>query len=500
MHACIHACTSVSATTMSTPTSKSDPGNGSSKSSRARHLTSPGIPPAESLSSHHSLYDSYVFRFRSGGWILLCCLALLVPLKLWIEQQTTTPHLSVMFQSNETNNSSSRSSSSSSNPLSSSGNQSVVPNRTISTSIQRPSRSNQTLFLSTTDQPSVRSWDDDDDDKDTAVVEPVCSPIDEIGPLTRRAGTTLGYYSSIYEPGFLTGSGLLPTTDGPAVCEFQITGFTHHFVHGMEQLYRCLCFWLAQNERSAVLIYNQKFAGVKVFYAGFLEALERVFHVAIVPDYTGPSVRQDLSIRDGHAPFGMLGPAYAQTMSRRIFQFYNLSKVLDDAALRREQRFPRIGILNRNGDIERTLLNADELHRRLLNESSKRHAFTVHPIQYFETSSFLAQVKYYGSVDIVISPHGAQLSAMPFLPPCGSVLELYPKGYWLPDYFGTLASGAGIAHAYFHLCAGPNYFGGRKTRSAKLCPPLDPLVDGVWELVTDWKQCVASYNESSLTI
>jgi len=236
---------------------------------------------------------------------------------------------------------------------------------------------------------------------------------------------------------------------------------------------------------------------VKVFYAGFLEALEQVFHVSIVPDYTGPSVKQDLSIRDGHAPFGMLGPAYAQTMSRRIFQFYNRSKVLDDAALRRDQQMPRIGILNRNGDIERTLLNADELHRQF-NKSSKRHGFTVAPVQYFETASFLNQAKYYMSVDIVISPHGAQLGAMPFMPPCGSVLEIYPKGYWMPDYFGTLASGAGLAHAYFHLCAEPNYFGGSATRSVKLCPPLDPLVDAVMELVKDWKQCVAGYNESSL--
>lgn len=348
--------------------------------------------------------------------------------------------------------------------------------------------------IATFDQPLSTSGSDSHD-KDNALqgrhshVISVCQE-DFIGSFTRRS-TTSGYYLRPAQQGFLSGAGLSSTSPGPAVCEFQVTAWTHHFVHGMEQLYRCFCWWQSNPSRQPVLVYNQKEGQKSQFYSGYLSALRDVFSVSIVPSHPGPSVKQDMHTRDGLAPFGMLGPQYAQTLSSRILTFYNRSHVFAWAKSRRSSKVPRIGIINRHFDIDRSLLNIKQLHAEIELASNMSSLFTIAPVAYFENSSFLDQIEYYSSVDIVITPHGAQLTSIPFMPPCGSVLELYPKDYFIPNYFGTLASGAGLAHSYIHLSSGPDIYR-PMARHQKVCPPVDPIVQALKQLVKDWKNCVKS--------
>jgi hypothetical protein len=50
------------------------------------------------------------------------------------------------------------------------------------------------------------------------------------------------------------------------------------------------------------------------------------------------------------------------------------------------------------------------------------------------------------SIDILVSPHGAQVTNGAFIPTCGGIIEIFPTGYWAPHYFGSLARCTGHYH------------------------------------------------------
>jgi hypothetical protein len=203
--------------------------------------------------------------------------------------------------------------------------------------------------------------------------------------------------------------------------------------------------------------------------------------------------------------------------------------------------FPRIAIVNREG--YRKLVNAyeiaKEVEQRLAvlwkttnssdssrtvpssssSSSSSRNmpgivssspsppsTTSAHPISLvsFDGWSFADQVLFMNSVDVIISPHGAQLTSIPFLPPCASILELFPQGYHPPYYFGTLAAASGITHSYTSLTRGyEHYFKeeiqigmanatNRNTcRNVQLCPPVLDLVEQIMTVIQQWhERCV----------
>jgi hypothetical protein len=115
------------------------------------------------------------------------------------------------------------------------------------------------------------------------------------------------------------------------------------------------------------------------------------------------------------------------------------------------------------------------------------------------------QVEYLASVDILLSPHGAQLSGIPFLPDCAGVLELFPTGYLWPRYFGSLAAVSGVSHSYMYLgSGGPPGSKARQqeidegmntsqsrtqARAASLCPHPGALARSVVVIVREWQAC-----------
>jgi Glycosyltransferase 61 len=117
-----------------------------------------------------------------------------------------------------------------------------------------------------------------------------------------------------------------------------------------------------------------------------------------------------------------------------------------------------------------------------------------HPVRIvsFDGWSFAEQVVFMNSVDVLISPHGAQLTSIPFLPNCASILELFPQGYHPPYYFGSLAVASGVTHSYTSLTRGfQQYFQDEiqtgmanatncnACRNVQLCPPVLDLVEQI---------------------
>ena len=150
----------------------------------------------------------------------------------------------------------------------------------------------------------------------------------------------------------------------------------------------------------------------------------------------------------------------------------------------------RIGILDRLGS--RQLLNHEEIFAALQGLVST-------PVSYktFEGASFEEQIDFYSSIDILVTPHGAQLSGAPFMPSCGAVLELLPKSYHCQFFFGSLISSANLTSSYLYLSDGDpqkEIWTSRSERVAArkgaLCPPVSSIVSSVRSLIDKWEQCV----------
>ena len=324
---------------------------------------------------------------------------------------------------------------------------------------------------------------------------------------------------------FLTGPGLEQSLldDDPAICEFM--GGQFHFPHAMEQLYSCFSWWQAHPHSPSVLVYNSSKAfpsgfrkqGLRhrsPFVQGILEHFEQVVGVEIV-DQISSDHEVGLVVFRGTEPnakygnfvmrlFQLRGPQDALALSLGVLRHNERTKTIQAATARKKRLVPRVAILNRgyrHDKPERSLLNAQQVRNalKLASHSNNETLYSVAPVAYFESASFLDQVDFFSYNDIVISPHGAQLTGIAFLPSCGSVMELFPKGYSIPEVFGSLAATSGLHHSYIymsqgeeteenaiHMQGGPNR---EASRSVDFCGTPSQIVDAVQLLVEEWKQC-----------
>ena len=191
-------------------------------------------------------------------------------------------------------------------------------------------------------------------------------------------------------------------------------------------------------------------------------------------------------------------------MTKKILQYYNLSHHVKLSQVERKKSYiPRVSLLNRKKT--RRMRNADDLRDRLLHLSNEKNSrFTVSPVLYFESASFLEQAQAFASTDILISIHGAQLTGLPFMPRCSSLLEIFPFQYQLPAFYGGLASAANIS---YHFVTFENHtpefdlISRRKNqsqaiivRSQNYCLPVENISNLILQLVDEWKSCVQNHN------
>jgi hypothetical protein len=177
----------------------------------------------------------------------------------------------------------------------------------------------------------------------------------------------------------------------------------------------------------------------------------------------------------------------------------------------REGLFPRIAIVNREGP--RKIFNAPEIAHEVesilstwnrVNEDELAPPTTTTTttlsirIVTMEDWSFEEQIQFFSTVDVLISPHGAQLTSIPFLPNGASVLEVFPLGYEQHAFFGTLAAICGVTHAYTYLSQGDRQKEVQvgmidlptriQRRSAQLCPAVTDLSHFILTMVKQWQE------------
>ena len=109
----------------------------------------------------------------------------------------------------------------------------------------------------------------------------------------------------------------------------------------------------------------------------------------------------------------------------------------------------RIGIINRTHknakgkyrEGNRILLNCVDIKK-----SIKKNFNIDTQIVNFDNFSFNEQINFCYNHDIIISPHGAQLASIPFMPDYSLVIEVTHKDYYIDYYFKKLAINSGKSH------------------------------------------------------
>lgn len=217
-----------------------------------------------------------------------------------------------------------------------------------------------------------------------------------------------------------------------------------HFPHAMQQLYRCFTYWLDYDTKEPFLLLPDVKVGRKLrahpFIGGMIQIFEEQMEVEINHKtfYSQKTLEYlmkapSISIQEFT---GMEN--YSLRHTYHLHHFVKDQLELDDTSSDTcKYSKPRIAILNRREYSLRSILNAAQLANQTeIKELSRNDMVDV---GYFEGAGFREQVSFFRSVDILITPHGAQLTGVAFMnAPCSHVLELFPKVRLVPFFFGFL--------------------------------------------------------------
>jgi len=100
----------------------------------------------------------------------------------------------------------------------------------------------------------------------------------------------------------------------------------------------------------------------------------------------------------------------------------------------------QIGILNRHGS--RQMMNPEVVYKAFIDHLPNAHITTLLDAKYLP--SFLEQCQWVNQMDIIVAPHGAQLTNLVCAAPCTVLVEIYPPKYFIPGYFGPMANALGL--------------------------------------------------------
>jgi hypothetical protein len=290
--------------------------------------------------------------------------------------------------------------------------------------------------------------------------------------------------------------------DDAAICEFQSRkNFEKHFPHTMQQLYACISWWNGHPSHPSVLALSSKTHESNLrsdqFVGGIITSLLNNNNMTFLDLDTTPTPNKTVS------PKKRGGYTVQSAKHLQIFRDATVQDLFPGRATfgcpmnpttnLGDAPSPRIGILNRKKTRRLKTVNV------LAYELGQAFPMSSVTIKEFESASFADQVDFYSSIDILISPHGAQLTGLPFMPNCGGLVELTPKGYHIPYFFGSLAIVSGLGYGYVYMSGGnetqetkvasATYEGRVKARKATLCPSSGKIVDAVRVLIEDWYQC-----------
>eukprot|EP00984_Skeletonema_dohrnii_P026042 scaffold15294_cov75-Skeletonema_dohrnii-CCMP3373.AAC.3 len=157
---------------------------------------------------------------------------------------------------------------------------------------------------------------------------------------------------------------------------------------------------------------------------------------------------------------------------------------------RAKKRLKIIAVVNR--PVARKLLNAMDARDNIAAAFPEHDVFEHHL-----NGTLQEMIDFFPMVDVLVSPHGSQLTGIMFMQRCSAVLEMFPHLYYTPNYFSSLARMFQLPHANWYVshAAVPGFLD-LKTRLANtnnnMCPSMDKLVSAVDELIQKRQDCIDS--------
>ena len=250
---------------------------------------------------------------------------------------------------------------------------------------------------------------------------------------------------------------------------------------------------------------------------------------------------------DKYNGYKMLSIKHAESYRRKFIQTFLLNNnsvetlgsadaenETDDSSFCDTSSLPRIGILDRGKT--RKLLNVHDIYNAIIEHQQEQVKELSNPNQdnykqlrqsqstmlspvppklfYMENKTFEQQIRLLKDIDILVTPHGAALTSSIFLPPCSSFVEIFPKGYYWDQFYGSLASISN--HGRATLYAGGDDGGGggdggtfdgnrgiekeiqdvftsgrdrKEIRKRNICINATLVIDAVTKMESMWYQC-----------
>jgi hypothetical protein len=296
------------------------------------------------------------------------------------------------------------------------------------------------------------------------------------------------------------------STTGPAVCEFVAKDNSMHFAHTLQQLYGCWSYWQVHKDRPPILLIPSDAVLIKLeknaFLNGFFQLLkDSGFGLDVLAksvfskkyNATSSGIRTTINISGGYIL------THAKELSNLLAGGDDSNQSTPTTLCRSS---PRIGVLNRRRSVGRSIANTPKLVQIMSDENGYKNV----SVEYFEGKTFQGQVEFFGSVDILVAPHGAQLTGLAFLQSsCSQLLELFPKGYALPNFYGSLATNAGIGYSYIYLSDQPwqteqaeSLSQRIQARGLDLCPSPEIISASIRGLVEQWEKCCSDKQTSAM--
>eukprot|EP00669_Euglena_mutabilis_P006860 TRINITY_DN232_c0_g1_i1.p2 TRINITY_DN232_c0_g1~~TRINITY_DN232_c0_g1_i1.p2 ORF type:complete len:149 (+),score=27.53 TRINITY_DN232_c0_g1_i1:821-1267(+) len=88
------------------------------------------------------------------------------------------------------------------------------------------------------------------------------------------------------------------------------------------------------------------------------------------------------------------------------------------------------------------MMNPELVYKAFIDHLPNAHITTLLDAKYLP--SFLEQCQWVNQMDIIVAPHGAQLTNLVCAAPCTVLVEVYPPKYFIPGYFGPMANALGL--------------------------------------------------------
>lgn len=298
-------------------------------------------------------------------------------------------------------------------------------------------------------------------------------------------------------------------TENEAACYFSVGSAPYqHFPHGMQNLYRCWAFWKEQDLISSslstkplqkTLYFPQPFPRSRMnrYWGGIVDDLIASINLTIVqpdPAELGPKNWTSELAKNGigytfvgGGAFSFLKEEHCTSLRQTLLPLHSSIQIKPCF-----HRRPQLIFLNRRSGA-RSIINGNDLYTALL-DLNIANVSLVH----FDDKSFEEQIKTYAESDILVSPHGAQMTGLFMMPKCGSFVEIFPAGFGV-SYFQTLMRSCGLNRRYVHL-GGGNMLnetqqnmrtreGRSRARDRPLCVNITMVVDAVKGSIEDWSRC-----------